>query len=111
MQTVLRLCFKLNRRHAERVWANWLCKLFSIGFIGMDVFGGGFLSLDSYRAILVAIVSQTFWCLFRGVSHNHRAICCKMGYRTDVSVKAKYSKGGIAASWGAADLPEKVSQQ
>ena len=41
----------------------------------------------SYRAILVAIVSQKYFMLvFMGVSHNYRAIRCKMGYRTDVLV-------------------------
>ena len=41
----------------------------------------------SYRAILVAIVSQkSFVFVFMGVSHNYRAIRCKMGYRTDVLV-------------------------
>ena len=42
----------------------------------------------SYRAILVAIVSQnSFVLVFVGVSRNYRAIRCKqMGYRTDVSV-------------------------
>ena len=41
----------------------------------------------SYRAILVAIVSKTsFVPVFMGVLHNYRAICCKMGYRTDVPV-------------------------
>ena len=39
----------------------------------------------SYRAILVAIVSQNSFVFFV-VSHNYRAICCKMGYRTDVPV-------------------------
>ena len=24
--------------------------------------------------------------IFHGVSHNYRALCCKMGYRTDVPV-------------------------
>ena len=39
VQTVLPLSFQLNKRHAERVWANCLRKLFSVGFIGV----GGFL--------------------------------------------------------------------
>ena len=39
VQTVLPLSFKLNKRHAERVWANCLHKLFSVEFIGV----GGFL--------------------------------------------------------------------
>ena len=41
----------------------------------------------SYRAILAAIVSQnSFVLVFVGVSHNYRAIRCKMGYRTNVSL-------------------------
>ena len=55
--------------------------------------GGGAASLEaqqryfSYRAILVAIVSHNhFRACFHGVSHNYRAIRCKMGYRTDVPV-------------------------
>ena len=41
----------------------------------------------SYRAILEAIVSQNFFVLvFYGASHKYRAICSKMGYRTDVPV-------------------------
>ena len=49
-QTVITPSFKLNRRHAERVWANCLPKLFSVGFIGVGgFFWGGFLSLDSRR--------------------------------------------------------------
>ena len=39
MQTVLPLSFQLNKRYAERVWANCFRKLFSVGFIGV----GGFL--------------------------------------------------------------------
>ena len=45
-----------------------------------------------------------------GVSHNYRAICCKMGYRTDVSGTNKSTKGGITPFGGAANLPEKVSR-
>ena len=40
VQTVLPLSFKFNKRHAERVWANCLHKLFSVEFIGVGVFGG-----------------------------------------------------------------------
>ena len=39
VRIVLPLSFKLNKRYAERVWANCLPKLFSVGFIGV----GGFL--------------------------------------------------------------------
>ena len=31
---------EINRRHAERVWAYCLRKLFSVGFIGVGGFGG-----------------------------------------------------------------------
>ena len=34
------LSFRLNKRHAERVWANCLRKLFSVGFIGVGGFFG-----------------------------------------------------------------------
>ena len=41
----------------------------------------------SYRAIRVAIVSQNYFVLVFNcaISHNYRAICCKMGYCTDVA--------------------------
>ena len=41
-----------------------------------------------------------------GVSHKHRAIYCKMGYRTDVPVWGWVPREGIAPFWGSADLPE-----
>ena len=41
-----------------------------------------FISRDA-RSDSIAIV---FRACFGGVSHNYRAICCKIGYRTDVSV-------------------------
>ena len=31
-------------------------------------------------------IAKLFRACFCGVSHNYRAMCCKMGYRTDVSV-------------------------
>ena len=31
-------------------------------------------------------IAKLFRACFYGVSHNYRAICCKMGYRTDVPV-------------------------
>ena len=44
--------------------------------------------------ILVAIVLQnSIVSCFNGASHNYRAICCKMGYRTDVPVPAKSKRG------------------
>ena len=64
----------------------------------------------SYRAILVAIVSQNNFAFFMGVSHYYRAIRCKMGYCTDVSVWSQVPRAGIAPFWGSADLPEKVSR-
>ena len=48
-------------------------------------------SRDSHRGLQKYIASQT--CIARfgevsfcGVSHNHRSMCCKMGYRTDAPV-------------------------
>ena len=29
-------------------------------------------------------IAKSFRACFNGVSHNYRAICCKVGYRTDV---------------------------
>ena len=47
VQTVLPLSLKLNKRHAERVWANCSRKLFSVRFIGVGGFWGvGLFSLD-----------------------------------------------------------------
>ena len=66
---------------------------------------------SSYRAILVTTVSQNYlvFC-FCGASHNYRAICCKMGYRTDVPAW-NYVPRGIShhLQWGAANLPERFS--
>ena len=31
-------------------------------------------------------IAKRFCACFCGVSHNYRAICCKMGYRIDVPV-------------------------
>ena len=31
-------------------------------------------------------ITKLFRACFNGVSHNYRAICCKMGYRMDVLV-------------------------
>ena len=51
---------------------------------------------SSYRAIIVAMYRKTLLCLFLcGVSHHYRAICCKMGYRTDVPGETKY-EGGVS---------------
>ena len=35
---------------------------------------------DSIAKLLLA-------CFFNGISHNYRAMCCKMGYRTDMPVR------------------------
>ena len=43
---------------------------------------GLFISRDTCSDI----IAQPFRVCFCGVSHNYRAICCKMGYRKDVSV-------------------------
>ena len=55
-------------------------------------------------------IAKLFRACFCGVSHNYRAICCKMGYRTDMSGINESTKGGIAPFWGSANLPEKVSR-
>ena len=53
MQTILPLSFRLDKRHAERVWANCSRKFFSVGFIGVGFlrggwfFGVGFLPLNA----------------------------------------------------------------
>ena len=39
-------------------------------------------------------IAKLFRTCFYGVSHNYRAICCKMGYRTYVSVRLLSAKGG-----------------
>ena len=59
----------------------------------------------SYRAIHVAIVSQNSFVLVLWASHNYSAICCKMGYCTDMSGIKSMTKGGIAPFWGATNLP------
>ena len=50
VQTVLPLSFKSNKRHAERVWANCLPKLFSVGFIGVGGFLGWIFLPQAYSA-------------------------------------------------------------
>ena len=55
-------------------------------------------------------IAKLFRACFYGVSHNYRAICCKMGYRTDVPMWNEVPRGGIAPFWGNANLPEKVSR-
>ena len=48
VQTVLSISSKLNKRHAERVWANCLRRLFSVGFIGVGGFWGWVFSLEKW---------------------------------------------------------------
>ena len=62
------------------------------------------------RDTLSDSIAKCFRACFPGVSHKYRAICCKMGYRTDMSVYKKAPRGGIAPSWGIAAMAEKVSR-
>ena len=55
-------------------------------------------------------IAKLFRACFPGVSHKYCAICCKMGYRTDMSVYNKAPRGGIAPCWGIAGMAEKVSR-
>ena len=74
LQTVLPLSFKLNKRHAERVWANCLRKLFSIEFNGVDGFLWAFLPWFFFhspwrplkRGVLTGTRSIKSWFLGRG---------------------------------------------
>ena len=56
VQTVLRVCVKLHRRHAERVWENCLRNCFQSGLLGWVVLWGGFLSLDKNVDVSDAIL-------------------------------------------------------
>ena len=40
----------------------------------------------SYRDACSDSIAKLFRACFCGVSHHYRVTCCKMGYRTDVSV-------------------------
>ena len=45
----------------------------------------GRVAIFSYRAMLIVIaLAKNVVLVFHGVSHSYRAICCKMGCRTDV---------------------------
>ena len=55
-------------------------------------------------------IAKLFRACFPGVSHRYRAICCKMGYRTGMSVQNGAPRGGIASCWGIAGMAEKVSR-
>ena len=65
-----------------------------------------FISRDTFSDS----IAKLFRACFPGVSHKYRAICCKMGYRTDMSVSNKAPRGGIAPCWGIAGMAEKVSR-
>ena len=54
-------------------------------------------------------IAKLFRTCFYRVSHTFRAICCKMGYRTDVLCETKYQWGVSHHVGGGANLPEKVS--
>ena len=67
VQSVLSLSFRLSRRHAERVWANYLRKLFLVGFYGVGGFWRrvSFPWINSGRFSLPAQVapqSAVSWC-------------------------------------------------
>ena len=65
-----------------------------------------FISRDTFSDS----IAKLFRACFPGVSHKYRAICCKMGYRTDMSVYNKAPRRGIAPCWGIAGTAEKVSR-
>ena len=54
--------------------------------------------------------ANLFRACFSGVSHKYRAIRCKMGYRTYMSLSNKAPRGGVAPCWGIAGMAEKVSR-
>ena len=55
----------------------------------------------SYRAMLVAIISQKcFVLVFYGVSHNYRAIRCKMGVSHRCVCVKLSAKGGVSHHFG-----------
>ena len=65
-----------------------------------------FISRDTFSDS----IAKRFRVCFPGVSHEYRAIRCKMGYRTDMFVQKKAPSGGIAPCWGIAGMAEKVSR-
>ena len=65
-----------------------------------------FISRDTFSDS----IAKLFRACFPGVSHRYRAICCKMGYRTGMSVQNEAPRGGIASCWGIAGMAEKVSR-
>ena len=65
----------------------------------------------SYRAILVAIVSQNdFVLVFMGYRTSIARYAAKWGIALMCLCETKYQGGGIAPFWGSADLSGKVSR-
>ena len=65
----------------------------------------------SYRAILVAIVSQNVFVLvFMGYRTIIARYVAKWGIAQMCLCKTKYQGEGLAPFWGAPNLPEKVSR-
>ena len=60
----------------------------------------------SYRAMLSAI-AQLHRALLPWVSHKYGTICCRMGYRTDMSVQNKTPKRWPRTCWGLLGWPRK----
>ena len=61
------------------------------GGVFWGFFGGGsadfiFMGARIFLNTCSDSIAKLFRACFCGVSHNYRAICCKMGYRTDVPV-------------------------
>ena len=55
-----------------------------------------FISRDTFSDS----IANLFCACFPGVSHKYRAICCKMGYRTDMSAPNKAPRGGYRTLLG-----------
>ena len=70
-QTVLPLSFQLSRKHAERVRANCLYKLFELGFWVWVVFWGGLVSLDKRHISKAFSCLEGFVCLARPSAENN----------------------------------------
>ena len=54
----------------------------------------GYFSYDISRDACSASIAKLFRARSCGVSHNYRAICCRMGYRTDAPVWNQVQRGG-----------------
>ena len=81
------------------------------GILGLG--GGGsadfiFKGARIFLVLVVIVLSKLFRACLYGVLQNYRAICSKMGYRTDLSGVNTVPRRGIAPFWGPANLPEKV---